>query len=233
MTSDSASTEFDSFLSLPQDRHCIRLSPDELRRACINFISAWASTAGQEWGFLEMNLRPAVDVSQQGDPAVWGDWLAAVWGVRGIRSTADSQFPGNRRHAIVDVLSDSGQAGQALTRKYEDSIFTFELSQATTSAGSLCLGETAGFMVLQSFVSWTAWPSYVSLGYRSQLELTTEHLIYWLNSLAEGRAPRYFANLWGPFFVSDFSQIRDDVTPSIASLIPGRWEQQGRPPFGD
>jgi hypothetical protein len=192
----------------------VLLRPSELAHAVRGYLTAYIPHGGEEAGFLEDELAND-DAQELADPAVWDDWLQAVWAIRGI--IVESPLEAGQ-HAARHP--NSGSIGAVDVRQMRDSFFTglSTLGNPTETSGTF--SETAGFTILVAYITWIGWPRKTTwirgLGRR---DATLSARVQWLDEIVAGTAPQNLANLWAPFFVDDYVPDPENSLPLWTPLV--------------
>jgi hypothetical protein len=192
----------------------VLLLPSELARAVRGYLVGYIPHGGEDAGFLEDELAND-DAHEFGDPAVWSDWLRAVWAVRQIR--VESPLEDGPRAADHPTSSPTGAVD---IRTMRDSFFTGLSTLGNSDYPSMTFSESAGFTIMVAYVTWSGWPRQTTwiheLGRRTA---TLSTRVQWLDAIVAGTAPQNLTNLWAPFFVDEFVPALETGLPLWTPLV--------------
>lgn len=203
------------------------LHPSELRRAVVSFLSGYTVHGGDEAWLLEHELTN-LDAAGCADPAIWSDWLTAVWSTRGIevdRAAGDRSAPdtADMETETEFVRLPDGTMSAVEIREMTDSRFAEVVDLRNAADGGNTYSESSGFVILNAYVTWSGWPNLgiweKDLGRRNT---PISMRAMWLQTLAEGKAPQNFSNLWGPLFVDAYTPETTKHLPLWSLLVPAQ-----------
>lgn len=171
-----------------QPSNTIQLTSREVGQAAVVFLEQYLNRGGNDRDLLCSDIEVLLNaegLAQTGDPASWGDWLQAVWGLRhiSVRSRISTQ-------SKVEVKFATGTDGTAIVRAIRPSEFEFsssidELGNSSTSEA--VFSESTAYGLLQSFVEWSGFSD----------DSTIDSLIQNLRAIQDGKANPALESTWG------------------------------------